>query len=157
MSTKKQIHYGNATFRQREYVETRIHSELFAHQSALMDTLLKSNMEGFSIDDVENIYLDPSDWDLEQCREYCDEHGIDAINGGLTDWRGTIRDNAAPQETYEWWLCSAWMCERLRAMGEVVIDNDYGCWWGRSCTGQAIVLDPTFWVMFQGDIDAGGY
>jgi len=61
------------------------------------------------------------------------------------DIENTLRD----KETFEWWLCSSWLCDALRDMGEIVIDNDYGCWWGRSCTGQAIALDATFWEIFQ--------
>jgi len=30
---------------------------------------------------------------------------------------------------------------KLEEKGEVIMRNDYGEWWGRSCTGQAIFLD----------------
>lgn len=44
-----------------------------------------------------------------------------------------------PQEIYEWWAVSSYLCEQLEAMGECVIPHEHI--WGRSCTGQAILLD----------------
>lgn len=46
-----------------------------------------------------------------------------------------------PQEIMEWWLCSDWLLEKLQARGEPVLHTDYGDWWGRTCTGQSIILD----------------
>ena len=47
--------------------------------------------------------------------------------------------NEKPQEVFEWWICSNWMMEKLRARGEVVIPHLNI--WGRTTTGQAILLD----------------
>ena len=46
-----------------------------------------------------------------------------------------------PQEIYEWWLINKWFADKLRQQNEPILDNDYGIWWGRTCTGQAILLD----------------
>lgn len=62
--------------------------------------------------------------DLEALREACREH---------------TQEN--PAEVFEWWRVSEWLCKELRAIGEVVIDNDYGCWWGRCTTGQGWIMD----------------
>ena len=44
-----------------------------------------------------------------------------------------------PQEVYEWWVVSGWLLEQLQAKGECIIPHmDI---WGRTCTGQAILLD----------------
>ena len=32
---------------------------------------------------------------------------------------------------------------QLREIGEIVIDNDYGEWWGRGCCGQGVLMDGT--------------
>ena len=41
----------------------------------------------------------------------------------------------------EWWLIDSWLAERLKAQGEVIIE-EYGCyWWGRQSSGQAIYMD----------------
>lgn len=49
--------------------------------------------------------------------------------------------NLEDAEVMEWWLVTDWLAERLKEQGEVIID-DYGCcWWGRTCSGQAIYMD----------------
>ena len=45
------------------------------------------------------------------------------------------------QEIYEWWVVSKWLAKKLQDQGEPIIENDYGIWWGRTTTGQAIFLD----------------
>lgn len=45
------------------------------------------------------------------------------------------------QEIYEYWIVSEWLAEKLENEGEAIIRSDYGTWWGRTCTGQAIMLD----------------
>jgi len=62
-------------------------------------------------------------------------------HGYLTELRDVIRDHADAAEVYEWWRVSPWLCARLRAVGEVVIDNNYGEWWGRCTTGQGLIMD----------------
>lgn len=46
-------------------------------------------------------------------------------------------------EIYEWYRVSQWLAEKLIAQGESVLSNNYGYWWGRTCTGQSIILDGT--------------
>jgi hypothetical protein len=45
------------------------------------------------------------------------------------------------QEIYEWWVVSSWLAKKLQGQGEPILENDYGVWWGRTTTGQAILLD----------------
>lgn len=195
------IDYVNATNKQREYIKNRIPSELLACQTALVMDLLEEGHEGFSIDDIENMYPDPSEWTLAECRKYLDDIGVnhpspdpwnkdmgrdqivelltdvgiqcydhedtdtlltalienidDGTIGGLEDWREAVRDNGEAQNVYEWWLVTEWLCEKLRERGEVVIDNGYGHWWGRTCTGQSALVDPTFWDIFQEALQEG--
>jgi hypothetical protein len=44
---------------------------------------------------------------------------------------------------FEWWRVDPWLCKRLAAIGEVTLDNAYGEWWGRTCTGQSLIMDGT--------------
>lgn len=44
-----------------------------------------------------------------------------------------------PQEIFEWWSVSKWLCKKLKAMGEPVIEHENI--WGRTTTGQSILLD----------------
>lgn len=48
-----------------------------------------------------------------------------------------------PRDIYEWWLVSSWLADQLADMGEPVIRNGFGYWWGRTCTGQALLMDGT--------------
>lgn len=43
-------------------------------------------------------------------------------------------------EAYEWWFVTNWFADKLREHGEMIIDGWHQIW-GRSCTGQAILLD----------------
>lgn len=53
----------------------------------------------------------------------------------------TKEPESVPQEIFEWWLCSDWLLEQLEARGEPVLHTDFGAWWGRTTTGQAISMD----------------
>lgn len=44
-------------------------------------------------------------------------------------------------DVLEWWLCSSWMIEKLKREGEAVLETDFGSWWGRQTSGQAISCD----------------
>ena len=71
--------------------------------------------------------------------------------GQIDDWRDAIRDWSSdnPNEALQWFAVDSWLCRELREIGEIVIDNGYGCWWGRGCCGQSIALDPTFYVIAE--------
>lgn len=94
----------------------------------------------------------------------CENHaGLDNVDGVLgrceadgggceldddnTDYceelRDAIRDNAEGVEVYEWWAISEWLAGELTTSGEPVLENNYGYWWGRTCTGQAMIMDGT--------------
>lgn len=45
------------------------------------------------------------------------------------------------QEIYEYWIVSEWLSAKLKKEGEPVVKSNFGTWWGRTCTGQAIMLD----------------
>lgn len=45
------------------------------------------------------------------------------------------------QEIYEYWIVSPQLGEKLRDKGEPVLERIGGWIWGRTCTGQAILLD----------------
>lgn len=161
--------------------------EIFCLDSSLVDDLIRADVDGFSYDDVSNVYPDPSDWTLAQCREYMDDEGHasdivdistmdretcqellecigsavfddepiedlrdaveEAINGedidGLEDAREEVRNNADAAEIYEWYRVSEWLANELEEIGECVLSNHYGSWWGRQCTGQALIMDGT--------------
>ena len=132
--------------------------EILCCDSLLVDELLKKGgsgeggLDGWEYDIIENVYVDPSMWTALTCKEYLDDEGVDyedinfdALDPDATEdeLRERVREHSQenPREVYEWWRVSSWLCARLRDIGECVIDNDYGCWWGRCTTGQAYIMD----------------
>ena len=64
--------------------------------------------------------------------------------GDVEDWREAVTDaDPEPAEPLEWWLVSGDLARDLAEIGEPIIDNGYGTWWGRTCSGQSIMLDGT--------------
>lgn len=45
------------------------------------------------------------------------------------------------REIFEYWIVSPWLGEKLRDKGEPVLERRDGWIWGRTCTGQAILMD----------------
>lgn len=66
---------------------------------------------------------------------------------GLDDWQEAVRDNADDATVYQWFRVTPWFCEQLRAAGEVVLDNNFGEWWGRQCRGQALIMDGVLQIV----------
>ncbi len=81
----------------------------------------------------------PTDSLRESVIREMDDEAID----GLSDWRDAANECASdnPSEAYEWWHVSPWLVSKLRGLGEIVIDNEFGQWWGRGGTGQSILAD----------------
>lgn len=61
----------------------------------------------------------------------------------LESLRDAVRENAESADIYEWWLVSDWLAGKLADAGIPVLRNDYGDWWGRTCTGQQFIMDGT--------------
>lgn len=59
---------------------------------------------------------------------------------------------AEPQEIYEYWIVTPWLGEKLMDKGEPILKRSGGWIWGRTCTGQAILLD---WVIHSICSDLG--
>lgn len=76
----------------------------------------------------------------------------DSPHGWLTEARDACHEHAQnhPAEVFEWYRVDPWLCARLREIGEVVIDNDYGEWWGRCTTGQNNIMDGVLQRIAQG-------
>lgn len=74
------------------------------------------------------------DLDEEQLRELAEE-----LNINIDDYEET-------QEAYEHWIIDEWLGEKLEAKGELIGDFFGLTIWGRTCSGQAILLD---WVISE--------
>lgn len=140
---------------QVEHTDTQLQhlaETLWNREHPLNETMLVSDLLSFDPfnsfcfrwDDVDNLYPDPSNWSLEECIEYlCIEHDItDPVHAtSLADWKESVVDHASPAEPLEWWAVSEWFATKLKDKGECILDNDYGIWWGRTCSGQAVSMD----------------
>ena len=112
-----------------------IYPHILRNQGSLIYDLGLLEVTGFLYEDIENLYMTDEEiikWHLDDI----EIEGKEITAEDLDDFR---YDN--PKEIYEWYLVSDWFIDRLREINEPVIDNDYGEYWGRCCTGQAIYLD----------------
>lgn len=176
-------------------------NEIYVCDSSLVDDAMKISSGRASRGDfahewteenIVNLYPDPDEWTMEQCREWFMENGwndahlgidpwnmsrdqlvealherfdhpdepaivaqasdetlrnalIEDMNDetieGIDRWRGEIRDRAQAAEIFEWWRVSRWFADLLIEIGECVMDNAYGTWWGRCTTGQSYIMD----------------
>ena len=139
--------------RRQELNSKLVEREVLICQTGLIEEILKTSCQHVtelpSYDDIENQY------------EYkCPECGHGEIDQDAFD-NGEVEDDhpqytcpyckkdleelphiSEPQEIYEWWLVTQWFYEKLKAQGEPVLcHDDFNHWWGRTTTGQSIMLD----------------
>lgn len=65
---------------------------------------------------------------------------MDLLKHGLVSYDDVI-NSSADKEIYEFWEVSDWLAKKLIQHNEPVLESDYGYFWGRCCTGQAIEMD----------------
>lgn len=56
----------------------------------------------------------------------------------LEDEQEELENDTAPAEIFEWWRVSSFLADKLNEYGYCILDGDI---WGRTTTGQAILLD----------------
>jgi len=117
----------------------------------------------WTVENLTNLYPDPSGWDSVRCRAWLSDYGID-WNYSYIDtenWdaramrlddelRELVSDNAEPAEIFEWWAVTDWLADKLDSIGEPVLSNSYGRWWGRTCSGQSLIMDGTLQLIAKG-------
>ncbi len=120
-----------------------VYTEILTCQTSLVEACLSGDI--FDYDDVENLYKEePEEPDLPDEDDFLSHEDYQLEMKIYTeDLQAYEEYDGYAAEVYEWWLVSSWMLSKLRAINEVIIDNEYGKWWGRCCTGQAIKLDQT--------------
>jgi len=136
----KRLEVNKMTVREREEaIDKFVNREILACQSAMVNEVFKYKL--FSVDEIENMYR-PFDGKLlapEVCVRCNDSFGcLDSETG---ECESCFEENQQPQEIFEWWLVSQWLGVKLLMNGEPIINNDYGIWWGRCTSGQAISMD----------------
>lgn len=95
-------------------------------------------------DDYENI---------EQAIKDADE---DENNELLLDYNEFMNENyREPQEVLEWWIVDEFQARSLEYQEEVILKANGLIFWGRTTSGQAIVLDGIFQNIFR-KLNRGG-
>ena len=131
-----------STQKQKDRVEQIIDREIYANQSSLVFEVLLNEHDLY--EEIENRY------DEGSCRieEYLiGEAEVEEQAIAKLDEQERIElayekgFSPEPHEIYEWHLVSNWLANKLRLFDEPILDTNYGTWWGRTCTGQAISLD----------------
>lgn len=90
-------------------------------------------------------YGDLSDDEQDALEEFVGRHVL-ANQDNLIRNTMDLDDIRIHTENYkgdvmEWWLIDDYLAQKLRHQGETVMEN-YNCtWWGRTATGQRIILD----------------
>lgn len=146
------------------------HEMLNAHpienMSMIMDYILSKSWDDpdtpYAWDsDVQNLRPDVDSMDIEECEEWIKDNMGDGEGPQREEYMGEdedeedpeldedgylealqeyIRDNAEDAEVFEWYSVDSWLVNQLEQRGEVVIDG-FNAFWGRTCTGQSVVLD----------------
>ena len=127
--------------------------EVLTCQSSLVEEMFRD--EKFNYDDVVNMYqyacreCGHMETDLDKFEETVDEdRRIKSYQcPSCKDILGDIPEQE-PQEIFEWWVVTDWLLDRLEEQGEPVLRTDFGNWWGRTCTGQAILLDSVIETIY---------
>jgi hypothetical protein len=84
----------------QELAELYVERDVLCCDSMLVDELIsREDMEGFSLDDAENLLPNPSEWDLAACREWLDDAGVD-YNKPPLELLPDLEDVAAHVETF---------------------------------------------------------
>jgi hypothetical protein len=128
----------NQNTREQE-LESFVNREIYANQTALIEEAFKKQI--FTVDDIGNLYreFDAQLLSPNICVKCLFEYRV--LDSETGECESCFKANQMPQEIFEWWLVSPWFGQKLQIVGDPVIDNGYGVWWGRTTTGQAISLD----------------
>ena len=116
-----------------------VQREVYTCFSYEMDSILKVSYEIKSDlptwEDIENLYTFP---------EYCGNCGEELEEDNIEDeecphCQEYIENEM--KEIYEWWIVSEFLYRKLKEKGYCVLEWGNNYYWGRCCTGQAILLD----------------
>ena len=156
------IHYDNATAKQRAYIEQRIERDIARRTNQLVEDLILPQYG--ENPDVE--LYNSSVPVCGECGEPYEIKGDEAMQScrcGLSEdedpaWVSfcDVTGDFEPVEIFQWFLLSDdWVADKLLNMGEPILEA-YDCkWWGRTCCGQSVSLDPTWWHMYQDSLPKG--
>lgn len=127
----------------RKFVER----DVMACVSGMVEYIINKGFEDreapFSLDDAENYYTTkcPECGDTGSMEETENENGETIYKCTYCNHKQEEEFDTEPQEVYEWWIVTNWLGEKLKKHNRVIINDGFNTIWGRTTTGQAILLD----------------
>ncbi|HEY9361626.1 MAG TPA: hypothetical protein VIQ00_00090, partial [Chitinophagaceae bacterium] len=137
--------------------------EVYCNVNSLVEYCLKQGYEDsdspINSDELENYYSYPEYFgtyakfeggsedkrneEIERLKEMVENNEVDFNKLGLMEEDIEKLENleSEPQEVYEWWAVSRYLYDKLEEKGHVVCYCGSCYVWGRTTTGQAILLD----------------
>jgi len=119
-------------------------SEIWCNDSILVSALINGSYDDqFEFERIENLF----DGSIDAMEEFLVEEGKlpadwDRLSSEVMIRIATQhRFSPLLQDICEWWRVSKSLARHLHRIGVPVLRNDYGCWWGRTCSGQDILMD----------------
>jgi len=139
-------------------VENCVHACVSTYVEYILEKSLEDTDAPFSHDDIENSYAFDVDAfkeaagdelanDPQVHKEHIAFKELEAVQD-IDDADVFVKEQCLgtdphdfeePQEIFEWWVVDTWLMSRLKEKGEPVILGE--SIWGRTCTGQSMVLD----------------
>ena len=114
-------------------IDEWVEKEILYNQTGLVEGLFNTfelfpfgdnPFEDFSLENVENLYPEPSEFE---------DYGYDSEE--------EFRDELTAKEVFSWFLVTEYAYRQYRDNGFVVLETDYGYYWGRTTFGQSITID----------------
>jgi len=130
-------------------------------QNATVEELLKNDSISIGYEDIQNLYMTEEEAKNEDdFKRILVDETLNDIETDISNERyQQLLDDyiyERPKEFYQWFLITdTWLFNWLKENNEVVLDTDYGSYWGRCTFGQSIELDYIFAVFYNFIIDKG--
>ena len=100
----------------------------------------------------------------DKCRDFVDKQGFinqsllifELLEKDIFEWDNIsntmieIDGKDEEQEIFEWWIISELTADKFEDKGEPILRNEFGVWWGRTTTGQAIMFDSIIQEIVEG-------
>jgi hypothetical protein len=160
MGTTKKIDHNSSTNQRIKEKFVGIHVRINVNQ--LIEFILSATMSHnfkdapFTFEDIENYYAYPEyygtyarfeggteeqrDAEIERLEELFEADGTetDQLQSEINDLNDLETEGA---EIFEWWAISSYLAEKLKENGYCILSDGNNEYWGRTTSGQAILLD----------------
>lgn len=114
-------------------IDRWVEKEILYNQTGLVEALMNSvdllpfgdnPFEDYSFENVQNLYPELSEWE---------DYGYDSEEDFEYD--------LPMKEVFSWFLVTEYAYRQYRDNGFVVLETEYGYYWGRTTFGQSITID----------------